>query len=127
MNVTRIALTCAALLAMAAADAWAAGHGGGHSGGHSGGGHFHHGARARVFISSPAFFYPSPYYYYPAPAYPYAPAPPVEYIQQAPATESQYWYYCPGSAAYYPYVNECSGGWQLVQPTGETVQPSFPG
>ena len=124
-----LALSCATLLAVGALDAWAGGRGGGgHSSGgfhHGGNRSFHHGARARVFVSSPFFFFPSPYYYYPAPAY--APPPPVQYIQQEPAVESQYWYYCEGSRAYYPYVNECPGGWRLVQPAGEAVRPSFPG
>jgi hypothetical protein len=123
MRKTGLALCCLALTASVAVDVWAGGRGGGHSSGARGGGahHFHHGARARVFISSPFFFAPRPYYYYPAPVF----APPVEYIQQEPA-ESQYWYYCPASGAYYPYVKDCSGGWQLVQPQAE-VQPSFPG
>jgi hypothetical protein len=24
------------------------------------------------------------------------------------------WYYCPDAKKYYPYVNECPGGWQVV-------------
>ena len=125
MKKSGAALCVLALFALAAADAWAGGRSGG--GYHHGGARYHHhGARARVFISSPFFFFPRPYYYYPAPAY-VAPAAPVEYIQQDPGPESQYWYYCPGSGAYYPYVNECPGGWRLVQPAGEAVRPSFPG
>ena len=128
MKATQAGLLCAALLAMAMGDAWA-----GRSGGHSGGGYhhggsrsFHHGVRARVFVASPFFFFPRPYYYYPAPAYAVPPAP-VQYIQQD-GTESQYWYYCPASVAYYPYVNECAGGWEPVVPTSDaTAKPSFPG
>lgn len=67
-------------------------------------------------------YYNSPYYY---PPY-YAPvvvAPPT-YIEQgvvqAPAPTAVpapgYWYYCSTSAAYYPYVRECPGGWQQVAP-----------
>lgn len=118
-------MACAILSVACAGAAWPAGHGGHSGGGHSGGHFFHHGARARVFISSPAFFYPGPYYYYPGPGY--APAAPVEYIQQDNGPGPQYWYFCPASRAYYPYVNECPGGWQLIQPADETVQPSFPG
>jgi hypothetical protein len=68
------------------------------------------------------FYYPSPYYYPPYPPVVIERAPPV-YIEQstssAPApqaTESRYWYYCRASKAYYPYVNECPGGWQRVSP-----------
>jgi len=83
------------------------------------------------------YAYPYPYYSYPysyyppyAPALPVPAAPPV-YIersdvapapapqqqqpQQAPQ-QTQYWYYCAGSRAYYPYVKECAGGWQQVAP-----------
>ena len=69
----------------------------------------------------PSFFwggYPSPYYYPP-----YAPvvierSPPV-YIEQSPpppVVQTNYWFYCAASRAYYPYVNECPGGWQRVLP-----------
>jgi hypothetical protein len=27
---------------------------------------------------------------------------------------SQYWYYCPYPAGFYPYVQQCSTAWQLV-------------
>lgn len=94
--------------------------------------------RTHVFIGFnfgfPAYW-PGPYYagpaYYPAPIYypapVYAPAPvviqsaPPVYVQRAepiaaPASRS-YWYYCPDSSAYYPYVRTCPGGWQHVSPT----------
>ena len=68
-------------------------------------------------------------YYYP-PAYPYSyyppttvvvPAQPQNYVEQAPqAAPAQpaqgYWYYCPDSRAYYPYVRDCPAGWQRVSP-----------
>ena len=74
-------------------------------------------------------YYPAPYYYgYPAPVY--YPAPvvvqqqPQVYVEQpaapaaaAPAQSQSYWYYCADSMTYYPYVKECSGGWQRVSPT----------
>jgi hypothetical protein len=110
-------LSCAALVAAAmAGDCWA---GKGRSSGsgrsfHSGSGTHHHGGhrfhgRTAFFVGG-AFFYPSPYFYYPPPVY-YDPPAPV-YIEQQP-----YWYYCPEAAAYYPYVNECPGGWQPVVPS----------
>lgn len=75
-----------------------------------------------------------PYYSYPAPVYvprvyvpsvaPVIVSPPAVYVEQQTAAppvttplESGYWYYCNDSQAYYPYVNECPGGWQKVAPT----------
>jgi len=125
--------SCAAMVLVAADDAWAGRGGRGSASGgsgrasHSGSGHHHHhSGGSRVFIGGtfwgwPAYYYPAPYYYYPYPAqyYNYPPPPPV-YIQQEPqpvVPESQlYWYYCPGSKAYYPYVKDCSSGWQRVMP-----------
>jgi|OpeIllAssembly_1097287.scaffolds.fasta_scaffold277460_2 hypothetical protein len=42
-----------------------------------------------------------------------------EYIQQDPAPPSatQYWYYCQNAGAYYPYVQDCPGGWMQVVPS----------
>lgn len=78
-------------------------------------------------------YYPSPYYspyyvpyYPPVVTVPYTPPTYVEQSgpQSAPAPAPQaspgsqnYWYYCAESGAYYPYVNQCSGGWQRVAPT----------
>ena len=44
---------------------------------------------------------------------------PTEYIQQDPAPPSatQYWYYCQNAGAYYPYVQDCPGGWMQVVPS----------
>ena len=66
-----------------------------------------------------------PWWGWGAPAYPYYYAePPVMqqeapiYEQQAPIEEQQsYWYFCPESKAYYPYVKQCPGGWMKVVPT----------
>lgn len=94
------------------------GRGGFHGGargvsGHSG--HFHHfrGGGA-VFIGvpfyyGPRYFYPAPYYYH----YPYYPPAPTYYIEQP---QPGYWHYCPQSGAYFPQVQICPGGWQLVPP-----------
>jgi len=61
----------------------------------------------------PGYYYPPAYYYPPVVA---APSPP-QYIERSDAAEAQdYWYYCAGSKAYYPYVKECAGGWQRVTP-----------
>ena len=107
--------------------------GGGFRGG--GGGHGHVG----VFIGAPLFwglgysypYFPYPYSYpYPYPyPYPYyyppydasATLPPV-YVEQGdeqaalPPPQSSYWYYCANPPGYYPYVQQCPGGWQRVAP-----------
>jgi len=117
-----------------------AGHGGGgHVGGYSHGGGYGHGGHGRGFgygvgvgialglpfywpsyypgyypyaYAAPAYAYPTPDYAYPAPAYAGG------YVEQgyaaAPPAPQQDWYFCPASNAYYPYVQECPGGWQRV-------------
>ena len=64
------------------------------------------------------FWFPSPY-----PAYTYAPPlviqpEPQVYVQQpaSPAAPT-YWYYCDDAKAYYPYTQQCPGGWLKVLPT----------
>lgn len=118
---TAVCMFAAGLMGLSLAGvAYAArsGHGGHFAGGfhggphHFAGGHFH----GRVFIGGAVFapfYYPPPYY---DPYYYYYP-PPVQYIEPypaAPAPQPSYWYYCPGSATYYPYVQQCPGGWQTV-------------
>jgi hypothetical protein len=66
-----------------------------------------------------------PYYSYPYYPYPYYTAPPVVtqpqpqiYIEPAPQQEEEsYWYYCPKSKGYYPYVKKCPEGWLRVVPS----------
>ena len=70
--------------------------------------HFVGGARFGVVIGVPLLaplIYPAPGYYY---------SPPPTYIEPAPSPG--YWYFCPQLNAYYPYVQECPGGWQPVLP-----------
>jgi len=57
------------------------------------------------------------------PYYPYYSEPaviqqqPQEYIQRAPQQDQQYyWYFCPDSKNYYPYVKKCPSGWLRVVP-----------
>lgn len=99
--------------------------GGGVSSGFHGGGFHHGGFHTRVFIGGAFFapwYFPAPYYYYPPAYYPpayYPPAyypPATEYVEPQAPPAPAYWYYCPGSRAYYPYVRECPGGWQQVSP-----------
>ena len=107
------------------------GHGQGH--GFRGG---HHGFRparvvgGRVFVGvGPGWWGPywgaGPYWGYPYAPYYYPPAygagytmpvvsEPQSYIQQPVPTN--YWYYCEGAQAYYPYVQQCPGGWLTVVP-----------
>ena len=33
-----------------------------------------------------------------------------------------YWYYCPDSKSYYPYVKECASKWERVPPTPPSAQ-----
>jgi hypothetical protein len=90
---------------------------------------FAFGFPAPLFYPAPVY-YPYPHYYYPQPVY----VPPPQYVEQhpppasapqppapAPAAPSQggsgyYWYYCPDSQTYYPYVQTCASQWQQVVP-----------
>ena len=102
---------------------------GGHSGGFHGSGGVHHFGGAHGFhhfggpphfhshvliggaLAFAPLFYPPPVYYDAPPA--------VEYVEPPPANSTQqpgYWYYCPDSNQYYPYVQQCPGGWQPVAP-----------
>jgi hypothetical protein len=76
-----------------------------------------------VVIGGPLFWHP---WYYGAPYY-YDYGPPVVvrqepqvYIEKDPqGTEldaTQYWYYCPDSKTYYPYVKQCASSWQKQIP-----------
>jgi hypothetical protein len=103
---------------------------------HGGGFHGHGGGGVGVVIGPDVWWGdpwwwgpPGPYYgypYYGDPYYgsPYYAAPPV-YIQQQPAPPPAYWYYCPDSRTYYPYVKECASGWLTVVPPA-TAPPSGP-
>lgn len=109
MKMQKILLAVPALLLLGIGGAWA--HGGG---------------RVGVYVGpywSP-WFYPPPYYQPQVIVVPQQP-PPV-YVEQseAPAEPAasgaqQYWYYCARAKAYYPYVKECSEGWQKVLPQPE--------
>jgi hypothetical protein len=91
--------------------------------GHRHHGHRHHGHRGpRVFIS-PRLVVPfGPYWeLYGYPPVVVAPSPRV-YVEALPPVAAQppppsYWYYCDASQAYYPYVQQCPGGWRAVAPT----------
>lgn len=87
---------------------------------------WHHGPRVGIYVG-PGYYYPPWYYYPPAPVV--VPAQPPVYIERAPETvpapapapstgqaQPQAYYFCAASNAYYPYVRECAGGWQVVAP-----------
>jgi hypothetical protein len=133
--VTSACLAIALAGSVASGSAWArgGGFGGGHYGGGWGGGHYgggwgyghggHYGGGyyGGIGIYGLGYYgwpYYSPYYAYP-PAVVTVPASPPVYIEQGggqPDPQGQYWYYCAGSQAYYPYVKDCPGGWQQVAP-----------
>ena len=116
-RITATSVAVAAALALAAAGGALAGGHGGH------GGHFHHGGHGRVFLGiglgAPLFW---PWYYPPyyPPTVVAVPSSPPVYVEQgddgAATAKSDYWYYCPESKGYYPYVRECPRGWQRVAP-----------
>ena len=112
-NSRKLAAVLAAVCSFYSGADWAHGRGG-HFRGHSGFG---------FYFGAP--FYPFPYYrpYYPyyPPAVVTVPAEPPVYIQQSPPVAEPYpegyWYYCNNPDGYYPYIKECPGGWQQVEPT----------
>jgi hypothetical protein len=82
-------------------------------GGHGGHGSPHRGhgfVGPRVVV--PVWPYWNPYWdlYVPPPSI-VAP-PPRVYVEPTPYT----WYYCANPQGYYPYVQQCPGGWQPVAP-----------
>ena len=48
------------------------------------------------------------------------PSSPPVYVERNDVPQSEraggYWYYCPDSKTYYPYVKECASSWQRVDP-----------
>jgi hypothetical protein len=103
-----VLLVTGLLLALAAPPSWAW-----HRGWHRGGTHV-------VIGLGPSFWW-APWWYYPLPVYVYAPPPvvvedPPVYVQQEPSDQasSGYWYYCPSSRTYYPYVQSCPEPWTPV-------------
>jgi hypothetical protein len=122
---------------------WHGGHGGKWHGGHRWhGGHGWGGPRVGIGIGIGPFWGPywGPYwrpYWGPywggywrryAYGYPYAYPPVVTvpstqlYVQPSAPAAAQppppaYWYYCDQARGYYPYVQQCPGGWRAVAPT----------
>ncbi|MGZ5050744.1 MAG: hypothetical protein ACXWAS_06770 [Methylobacter sp.] len=106
---------------------------------HGGERHFeerhHHYDRSGFVIGTP---YVQPNYYWPdynAPLYYSTPnviiqsAPPV-YIEQqvvpeVPPAQTGGWNYCPDPAGYYPYEQECPGGWLQIEPQPVGQPPGY--
>jgi hypothetical protein len=127
-----LALLMVLFVAVASTSAFARGSGRGHSGGrHISNGHSgsHHSVGPRiglgVIVAAPVFwYYPPPPYY---PTIGVTPTSPPVYVEQggtptAPDLPAGYWYYCADAQAYYPYVKECAGTWQLVAPQASQGQ-----
>src|SRR6267154_4399008 len=79
-------------------------------------GHWHGGPRFGFdFVIGP-WWWDAPGCYYPPPV---VVAPSPLYVQPSTAqmpAPAYYWYFCRESNAYYPYVGQCPGGWQQVNP-----------
>jgi hypothetical protein len=84
-------------------------------------------ARVSVFIGPGVVVPFGPFWapYWAPYAYPYAyppviaAPPPQVYVQPSPPVTAQpppqsSWYYCENPRGYYPYVQQCSGGWRQV-------------
>lgn len=119
--------------------------GGGHYGGSYHGGSYRGGAYGGVWFGAPIvigapFYYPYVYprYYYPPAYYPPAYYPPAYYGYAPPvaqsysgdvappaavAPQSANWYYCRELDRYYPYAQQCPGGWQVVPAKPPAAQP----
>jgi len=80
------------------------------------GGHWYRGPHAGRLgwwwiVAGAWYFYPTPVYPYPDPYLPPAAVP------SPPSAETNYWYYCPDPAGYYPYVPQCRTDWEQVPAT----------
>jgi hypothetical protein len=99
--------------------------GSGHARGGSHGFGGHHGFRGHHGFGGPHVVFGVSSYWGPYwPPYAYPPvvvAPPAAvYVEPSPPTSvppQHYWYYCDNPQGYYPYVQQCPGGWRPVTPT----------
>ena len=79
-----------------------------HDHGHGFQEHGHFRGHDRVIIGFPFWWVPPAYYNSPR----YIEQPPAVFVDQ----DSDYWYYCPNPAGYYPNVQNCPIGWLRVVP-----------
>jgi hypothetical protein len=70
----------------------------------------------RVVVAGVPFW--APYLYPPVVVAPpvYVQPPPQVSVQPPPPPQA-YWYYCDNPQGYYPYVQQCPGGWRQVVPS----------
>jgi len=131
MRLTKMIMLLAALAAGAVSSGVALAHHGGHAYWRFGINLGFPGYWGYPGYYAPRYYYPPAYYAYPPP-YPYpeyyyppaagvAPEAPEYMERDAPLparrqAESSFWYYCPESNGYYPYVRQCPGGWKRVAP-----------
>lgn len=78
------------------------------------------GARIGVFVGGPIWW--GWHHHYPRYERVIVERPgPTVYVEKNADDEAldadQYWYFCPDSKTYYPYVKQCSSPWQRVEPT----------
>jgi hypothetical protein len=95
---------------------------------HSHGGPHRIHPRIGAFIAAPLLlprYAAAPLYDYYFTNPPLVMAPPA-YIQQGGLPSGEpgqgYWYYCADPQGYYPYVEQCPGGWQQVSPVPPAAQ-----
>jgi hypothetical protein len=116
-----VAILCVSpLLAQAQRSYGHHGHWGGHA--HGWGGHPAH-WNFGFYWGGPLWGWPwGPYGYYPPPPV-YVPQQPPVYVQPQEPQEPAYWYYCQDPQGYYPYVQNCPGGWMKVVPNPTPPNP----
>lgn len=73
-------------------------------------------------VYAPAYYgggfgYAPPVVPYP-PYVPYVAVPvsPPTYVERQPVASSGNWYFCRRAKAYYPYVQSCASGWEVLPP-----------
>ncbi len=87
----------------------------------------HRGFHSRVFVGhrvfvgprfwwGPGLWWETSYGYYVAPPVVVQQAPPANIPPELPPDQPVYWYYCQNPVGYYPYVQQCPGGWMTVVP-----------
>jgi hypothetical protein len=80
-------------------------------------GYYRYSAPSVVVVPRVVVPFGVPYLYPPVVVGPppvYVQPPPRVYVQPPPPRP--YWYYCDNPAGYYPYVQQCPGGWRQVNP-----------
>ena len=134
MRLRKAALvTCASIAALTGSGLAEArgGHWGGHWGGFGWGFGLAGAAVTLPYLAARSFYYPYygvpayyPYYGY-APNYAYGAYAPARYVERASLESGGYgpapvrqephsYFYCRSANGYYPYIRQCSGGWERI-------------